>query len=124
MAKLIDTNYLLRYLLCDNELMYDTAKRVISEGAETLPESIAEIVYVLKGVYNIERQQIAAAVSALLKDVGVQNKERIAAALAIYADSSFDYVDCLYLASAQQRNENIFTFDKKMNNYMKNRFGL
>lgn len=55
MRKLIDANVILRYLLGDHPQMSEEARQIINEGAYTLPEVIAEVVYVLKGVYKIER---------------------------------------------------------------------
>ena len=59
MKKLIDANVILRYLLRDHPQMSEEAKKVIEEGAFTLPEVLAEVVYVLKGVYQVERTEIA-----------------------------------------------------------------
>ena len=47
--QLIDANVILRYLLNDDREMSQKAKSVISEGAYTKPEIIAEVVYVLRG---------------------------------------------------------------------------
>ena len=52
---LIDANVILRYLLDDNQLMAQQAKKVVENGAYTKPEIIAEVVYVLKGVYKVGR---------------------------------------------------------------------
>lgn len=38
--------------------MSEKARQIIEDGAFTLPEVIAEVVYVLKGVYKIERDEI------------------------------------------------------------------
>lgn len=38
--------------------MSEEARKVIEDGAFTLPEVIAEVVYVLKGVYKIDRDEI------------------------------------------------------------------
>ena len=56
--KLIDANVILRYLLNDNQDMALRAKAVIDSGAYTKPEIIAEVVYVLKGVYQATRADI------------------------------------------------------------------
>lgn len=52
MKKLIDANVILRYLLEDHPQLSPEAKKVIESGAYTLPEVLAEVVYVLKGVYK------------------------------------------------------------------------
>jgi len=49
----LDTNYILRYLLDDNHEMHLVAKNVIhSNACLVLNEVIAEVIYVLKGVYD------------------------------------------------------------------------
>lgn len=58
MKKLIDANVILRYLLGDHPKYSKKAKEVIEEGAYTLPEVIAEVVYVLNGVYKVTRSEI------------------------------------------------------------------
>lgn len=40
--------------------MSEEARKVIKNGAFTLPEVLAEVMYVLKGVYKVERTEIAA----------------------------------------------------------------
>ena len=68
--RLIDANVILRYLLNDHEEMSMKAKNLIASGtAYTKPEVIAEVVYVLKGVYTIERKEIRSFLYTLLKDI-------------------------------------------------------
>ena len=57
MKKLIDANVILRYLLEDHPQLSPEAKKVIESGTYTLPEVLAEVVYVLKGVYKVERKE-------------------------------------------------------------------
>ena len=52
MKILIDANVILRYLLNDVEEMAKKSAEIINAGAFTLPEVIAEVVYVLKSVYR------------------------------------------------------------------------
>ena len=44
--------------------MSEMAKDIIEDGAYTLPEVLAEVVYVLKGVYHVERSRIVGEVIA------------------------------------------------------------
>ena len=54
---MLDTNMILRYLLNDNEEMASEAERVIKkEAVQVSIEIIAEVVYVLKGVYSVGRE--------------------------------------------------------------------
>jgi len=115
MRKLIDANVILRYLLNDNEAQSEKAAMIIAEGAYTLPEVIAEVVYVLQGVYKVERMQIKDTLTALLDEVSIENEPIIKEALKLYADEKIDYVDGILVARARYLDESVFTFDKKLN---------
>lgn len=116
MEKLIDANVILRYLLRDNEAMYEEAAKCIEEGnAFTIPEVIAEVVYVLKKVYQVSKVEIRDSLIVLIDTVGVDNYSVIIKALEIYASKSLDFVDCILIARNWVLNEEVFSFDKKLN---------
>lgn len=116
MSKLIDANVILRYILNDNEDMCDKAKEIILNGAFTTPEVIAEVVYVLKGVYHVDRTEIAICITTFLNEIDIQNKNVIKRALSIYSLKNLDFVDCILIARHQILKDDIFSFDKKLNN--------
>lgn len=62
---LIDTNVILRYLLNDIPEQAKQSEEVIKNGAFTLPEVIAEVVYVLFKLYKVPREEIKGIVSPL-----------------------------------------------------------
>lgn len=113
--KLVDTNYLLRYILRDDEDMYQKACKIIEEGASTRLESIPELIYVLTGYYGVKRKEAALAVTELLKDIEIPEKAIILETLNIYRESKLDYVDCVYISVSKRNNERVLTFDKKLN---------
>jgi pilT protein domain protein len=54
--KILDTNMILRYLLNDNKTMAEQVESIINTSPVFVtPEVIAEVVYVMKGVYKQER---------------------------------------------------------------------
>ena len=61
----MDANVNLRYLLRDHPEYSAKARKTIAEGGYTLPEVIAEVVYVLKRVYKVERSEIRSAILIL-----------------------------------------------------------
>ena len=73
MKKLIDANVILRYLLGDHPQMSQEAKKIIESGAFTLPEVLAEVVYVLKGVYKVDRVELATTLADFLDEVSVES---------------------------------------------------
>ncbi len=117
--KLIDANVILRYLLNDNQDMALRAKAVIDSGAYTKPEIIAEVVYVLKSVYQATRADIRVFIRELLNSVRCAESEAVAYAVDVFADPSLDFVDCLLLAYHAVGKEDVFTFDKKLANRLK-----
>ncbi|HPX29300.1 MAG TPA: PIN domain-containing protein [Sphaerochaeta sp.] len=121
MATLIDTNIILRYLLADDQEMYEQAVAVIRDGAYALPESIVEVVYVLTEVYSLDRERIAQSVNYVLQDIRTDRREEILEAIETFRTSNLDYVDCLYAAIATSGFCDFMTFDKKLMAYIKKR---
>lgn len=115
MQRLIDANVILRYLLNDNTEMADLAEQVIDEGAFTVPEVLAEVVYVMAGVYKIERADICDALESLLGEVGIENKAAVKEGIHVFRDTSLDFVDCLLIGRHRALGEEVFSFDKKLN---------
>lgn len=118
-TKLIDANVILRYLLNDNPEMAQQAKAVIEAGAYTKPEIIAEVVYVLKGVYHATRSDIRTFIKELLNSVLCTEGDKVSYAVDVYADTTLDFVDCLLVAYHVLGKEDVFTFDKKLANHLK-----
>ena len=112
--KLVDANVILRYLLNDNQEMAQQAKAVIEGGAYTKPEIIAEVVYVLKGVYHATRADIRVFIQEMLNSVRCVESEAVTYAVDVYADTSLDFVDCLLIAYHVLGKEDAFTFDKSL----------
>lgn len=114
MKKIIDANAILRYLLDDNKNMAEQAERVIQEGAYTLPEIVAEVVYVLTGVYNMTRRDVADCIINVLKLIEVENIDVMIYAINLFKEKNLDFVDCILIAYNHIENKYIFTFDKKI----------
>ena len=116
--KLIDANILIRYLLNDHPEMSAKAKEImLNNTILILTQVIAEVVYVLSGVYNIERVNIA---TALLKvseipNVHLENNDVVLLAMNEFRNSNLDFVDELLYAYHQVYGYPVETFDKKLN---------
>ncbi len=115
MQKLIDANVILRYLLGDHPQFSDEARKTIAAGAYTLPEVLAEVVYVLKGLYKIERAEIGDTLIEFMEEVAVDNREIMTEALHIYSEMSLDFVDCILIAHHRIAGAEVVSFDKKLN---------
>ena len=119
MSKLLDANAILRYLINDIEDQANRTEEAISEGAFTIPEVLAEVVYVLEGVYKQSKKKITETLIVLLDEIDITDKILFFKALEIYGNNNLDYVDCVILARALFRGDHILTYDKKMISYLK-----
>ena len=112
---ILDANIILRYLLNDNEAMAEAAERYLNSGDATVTtEVIAEVVYVLKGVYSLERDILANAVKGFLDLVECRDREVLSLALDTFAERNLDFVDCVLYAYHVVKGAEIATFDKKL----------
>ena len=91
--RMLDANMILRYLLYDNENMADEAVRIIREGNVWITiEVLAEVVYVLKGVYSIGREEIKSSLLGFMSEVESNENEVIEVGLKTYAEQNLDFV--------------------------------
>lgn len=118
--KLLDANMILRYLLNDNEDMANEVEAIISESSVNVTiEVVAEVVYVLKGVYSIERNTIKNSLLVFLSEVQSNDMEVLKTGLQVYAEENIDFVDCILYAYNKVNGYEIKTFDKKLNHLLK-----
>jgi len=112
----LDANYILRYLLADNEAMFVIAKETIHDNdCLLINEVIAEVVYVLSGVYNVPKIEIATKLTALImmdNFVMHEDKHYLINALQLYQIKNLDFVDCCLCALHGKYK--VKTFDKKL----------
>ena len=112
---IFDANMILRYLLRDNESMANQAKQCLIAGnvAVTI-EVVAETVYVLKGIYDMDRQEVADKVMRFLRLADCRDSDLLPLAFRTYAEQNLDFVDCILYSYHQVRGAEIATFDKKL----------
>ena len=114
MLPVVDANVLLRYLLNDVLDQAAVAREVVAAGCEVYPETLAEVVYVLMGVYGVPRAQISHVLLNLIEVVFVDRVDELSFALELFADEGLDFVDCILLAQNQVSGREVITFDKKL----------
>lgn len=113
---MLDTNMILRYLLDDNENMASVAEQIIQrENVQVSIETIAEVIYVLKGVYGVERQKIGEKLLDFLNEVSATEPEILKLGIKTYAEHNLDFPDCVLYAYNRVKGYEIKTFDKKLN---------
>ena len=111
----VDTNYIIRYLLNDNIEMANIAEEILTTKSVFISnEILAEVVYVLLGVYKISKSDIANQLLELIAfdNISVSNIKVIKQSLEIFKSKNLDFVDCLLCAYSKQ--DDIVTFDKKL----------
>jgi predicted nucleic-acid-binding protein len=114
---LVDANIILRYILWDHKDLAEKAKEIIEHEVIELPfEVIAEVVYVLEGVYGVERGEIQEGVLELLKypNISTSAREVLQQAFQIFSAQKLDFVDALLVVYHKVNKAKVFSFDKKV----------
>lgn len=115
--RIVDANILLRYLLDDDQSLASQAACVLEKGPVHLPfEVLAEVVYVMQGVYRVPREEISSTLELFITShtVSTNNSSVLSEALKLYADKGMDFVDSLLCAYHRIDGHEIETFDKKL----------
>ncbi len=115
---LVDANVILRYLLKDNQRLYQMAEEFFHEVfsgkrvAIVLQSVVAEVVYVLMKVYRIPRVEVSEVLCEFFAAKGVKIQDRMVTleALHLFAEKNLDFVDCLICAYGREME--VVSFDK------------
>jgi predicted nucleic-acid-binding protein len=113
----VDANVVLRLILNDNEEMVEEARtRLLSDTFLIKCEVVAEVVYVLSGVYKTGREDVGKAIFELLEteNIFVESEDTVRSAINTYQTHNLDFVDCMFHAYHIVEGEKIYTFDKKL----------
>ncbi len=119
--RIVDANVILRYILEDNESLFNQAVEFI-EGHEidTPTEVLCEVVFVLEKVYKVERSEICESLTAFIEETDslIPYQSAILLALKYYSNRKLDFVDCILAGYAQSEKAEIFTFDKALRKFI------
>lgn len=122
--EIVDANIILRYLLGDVPEFKTSVIEILDKENNILilDEVIAEVVYVLQGVYKLERFEIYNALKLFLAKENLisRNPQVISLALKFYSEYKIDFVDSILLAYSTDKNNVVHTLDKKLNNLINN----
>ena len=119
--ELVDANIILRYILWDNKELAEKSKEIIENKQIEIPfEVIAEVVYVLEGVYKVKRTEIRDSIIGLFKypNILIRDLEVLKKAFQIFSKSKFDFVDSILLGYNKVKDAKVYTFDKKLEKKM------
>jgi predicted nucleic-acid-binding protein len=99
----VDTNVLVRYLTRDDKSQYEKARRLIDrELAKGEPVLVSLLVlleteWVLRSRYDLSKEEIVTAFSALLDtvDLAIEDEPTVENAVYSWKDSAADFADCM-----------------------------
>ncbi len=113
---MLDANAVLRFLLRDIEEQFQEVKTVVRrDRCYVTLEVMAEVSYVLEGLYQASRKDIVDNFRKLNFDVTILNVDVFLRALEIFAKPpKLDFVDCLLYGYKMERGIDIVTFDKQL----------
>jgi len=118
----LDTNVLVRYLVRDDQLQFEKARRLIKresdKGEPVLVNLLVllETEWVLRSRYELSKAEILSAFSTLLDvaDLAFEDEPSVEHALYSWRDSAADFADCLIEARNRQLGcDATATFDAK-----------
>ena len=93
---MLDTNIILRYLLNDDERMASEAEAIIKNmSVQVNIEIVAEVIYVLNGVYHINRVEIGQCLLEFLSEINTPEPEVLKLGIETYAERNLDFPDCI-----------------------------
>ncbi|MEB3175898.1 MAG: PIN domain-containing protein [Cyanobacteriota bacterium] len=119
--RIVDANIVLRYILDDHAELSPTATEILEQQTALLPIEVAcEVVYVLQKVYCINRKDIQEQLTSLLNEklINMDKPLVFLKALELYSITRLDFVDSLLWAYHVIEQQEVFTFDKKLNKYI------
>ena len=117
---ILDANVILRYLLKDLPDQAEEARAAVLAGASTTAEVLAEVVYVLAGVYKANRAMIADALDAFMQEVDIPRKTVLRYAFRLYRNRRLDFVECVLAGYHYMDGLDVITFDAKLQKALMN----
>jgi predicted nucleic-acid-binding protein len=118
----LDTNVLVRFLLRDDPIQAECAKKVIEEAVATgEPVAVAllailETEWVLRSSAKLEKKSVITAFRMLLesRDLRIEHEESLEEALYLYENNNADFADCLMTICYKRSGcFAMLTFDRK-----------
>jgi len=117
-VRAVDTNLLVRLIARDDEPQTRAAERFVSAGAWVSHLVLAETLWVLESVYDVDPRGRAKAVEMILnhRELTVQDADVVERALAHFRKRpSLGFSDCLVLESARKAGHGpLGTFDRDL----------
>lgn len=121
MKLFLDTNFLLRFYLKDDEKQFEDCRDLVSQieegkfGVYTSSIVFLEISYVLKSVYKLPLKEILVILDSIftIRGITVIDRTNIKNALRFYKKYKVKFTDCL-IASQIPKNAILISFDEEL----------
>jgi len=119
----LDTNVLLRLLLADDEAQYRKARQIVATASGTVggvlltDVVLVELVWTLRAAYRRSKDEVVAALDALLAQpaFAFDDRDLVSAALEAYRSGPADFADYLLAArNAASGVSTTYSFDKAL----------
>lgn len=115
MAKILDANVIIRYLVEDDEKKADAIEHLLkSDEVLILTDvTVSEIIWVLSSYYENTRNEVVEKISTLVQLSSIKcNKRIILFALSLFQKHNIDWVDAYLAAYGQENNtDGIYSYD-------------
>lgn len=118
-----DTNFILRYLLADNQESYKQTKLIfekarIGKSQIDIEQSVfTEVIFVLSSFYKVPRSEIVSILKSLLSYKGIKvDSDIYPIALDLYLENNIHIVDAIIAVKTLSSDSELLTFDKKLQN--------
>ncbi|PCJ29797.1 MAG: PIN domain-containing protein [Rickettsiales bacterium] len=118
-----DTNFILRYLLADNQESYHQTKIIFEQARigkcqiEIEQSVFAEVIFVLSSFYEVPRLEIVKILKSLLSYKGIKvDSDIYSVALDVYLEHNIHIVDSIIAVKTLTSGDELLTFDKKLQN--------
>ena len=119
---LVDSNIFLRVIVRDDQKTWQDCVGIVSAIEQNQLTAyipmivVAEVQFVLKSFYGLQRQSLVKALMgiAAMKNLEIVDDLSYALAVKLFADHNVKFVDCLLASSRciQERNAAILSFDR------------
>lgn len=112
----MDANAVLRFLLQDIEEQFQYISTIVRrKKCYVTLEVLAEVCYVLEGLYQVSRDDIVNIFRKLNNDVVILNADVLFRSLEIFNEApKLDFVDCLLYGYKKEKGLDIITLDRKL----------
>lgn len=119
---LIDTNFILRFLLKDNlkqaKIAYDYLTQAKDGHISIFVPLLVfvESVYILAKLYKFKKEKIVRKLTTIaeLSYLGIEKRIILQGALNLYSSQNISFIDAVFCAQAKLEGKEFLTFDKRL----------